>query len=329
MDTRSATALSRRLLDLGVSVSSGYSSSPVEDLEPGIPERATITRGRNASDMTLLYSPSMTLTELGRYGLESIGGHILLLGERINERSAETLRRIGANFLDEAGNAFISFENVHIDVRGRRAETKRHERSSSLGAANLFSTKRSQVIFALLAWPELRTATLRRVAARAGVSLGQAQKTLNELHEAGYLADDGELSLGRQDELLDRWAAAFPTGLGSPQRTRMFTGDIGSLEAPPGVSALLSGESAVSHRIRPETLTVYVDDDSVNRLIAKNRWRTDRRPNIFVRTLFWEDPEAISEGIGIAPPVLVYADLLASGDGRQAEVARSLRQGDA
>ncbi len=331
MNSQSATALMGWFQDYGLSLRSSYTHSPIEDLEPGIPERATVWLGKTTAQMTIIYSPVMTLSEISRYGFENVHDEVLLLGERINERSADMFRRRGVNFLDESGNAFFSFENVHIDVRGRRAERKRVETSlSSSAVANLFSTKRSQVIFVLLTWPELLAAPLRYMAMSAGVSLGQVQKTLGELHKAGYLAYDHDgKHLRRQGELLDLWVAAFPTGLGSPQRTRKFAGDINAFETPPGVTVALSGEAALAGKIRPETMTIYVDNVFVNSLIMKNRWRTDRPPNIFVRTQFWQEPEAPTEGLGYAPSTLVYADLLASGDGRQAEVARAFRDSNA
>lgn len=331
MEIRNVAILSNRLREYGLELRSRYTRSPLADLEPGIPERAMISAGHAATEITLLYSPTMTITEVTRMGVDHMDEDVFVFGQRVNERSADMFRRRGLNYLDEAGNAFVSFENVRIDVRGRRAEGARVESSAASGsAANLFSTKRSQVICVLLAWPELLDAPLRHMAMISGVSLGQVQKTMAELQVAGFLSEEGgrkRLRHGR--ELLDQWAAAFPAGLGGPQRTRTFAGDIGTFETPPGVAASLSGESALTGRIRPETLTIYVDSVSVKALIAKNRWRTDRRPNIFVRSQFWQLPDAPTEGIATAPAPLVYADLLASGDGRQVEMAQALRGNDA
>lgn len=331
MDDRAVAAIGQSLREYGLELHSRYTSTPLADLEPGVPERATVSSGRAAAEFTLLYSPTMTITEVTRMGIEHMGDGILVLGDRVSERSADMFRRRAVNFLDEAGNAFVSFDGVRVDVRGRRAQGTRTESLSvSKSATNLFSTKRSQVICVLLAWPELLDAPLRYAAMTSGVSLGQVQKTLAELQSAGFLAeDDGRRRLRHSRELLDQWAAAFPRGLGSPQRTRTFAGDIGTFETPPGVTAALSGESALAGRIRPETLTIYVDGISVRSLVAKNRWRTDRRPNIFVRTQFWQEPDGPTEGIVTAPAPLVYADLLASGDGRQIEMAEALRESDA
>ncbi|WP_461514907.1 type IV toxin-antitoxin system AbiEi family antitoxin [Rathayibacter agropyri] len=59
-----------------------------------------------------------------------------------------------------------------------------------------------------------------------------------------------------------------------------------------------------------------------------NGWRSDRDPNILVRQVFWSDPgqQPGRQAIQKAPPLLVYADLLAAGEGRQRDAARSMRE---
>ncbi|GAB2833028.1 type IV toxin-antitoxin system AbiEi family antitoxin [Microbacterium insulae] len=326
-----AVTLLTRLDEYGLRVYSGYSESPISDLEPGIPERATVAHERGKREMTLLYAPTMTMTDIGRFGSDFLTPRSsLVMGTRINERSADMFRRHGVNFLDEAGNAYVDFEGVHIDVRGRRNESKPAAKEfSGIRSTNLFSTKRSQVIFALMTWPDLLSAPLRSLAHTAGVSLGQAQETLTLLQEANFVSDTVDRKLYRGKELFDQWTAAYPTGLGAPSRVRGFSGEVQQLDTDGESSLVVSGEAAVPNQLRPQTLTVYVDRLSP-RMIAANRWRTDREPNIFVRTRFWRDPagDPLPGTITLAPPTLIYADLLASGDGRQAEVAEQLRQSD-
>src|SRR4051812_15945992 len=109
--------------------------------------------------------------------------------------------------LDIAGNACVEFSNVLIDVRGRRRPMDARRPDPVSG--NLFSRGRAQVIFALLAWPQLWDEPQRGLARAAGVSLGQAHNTLALLAEAGY---DGVGPRRGQTALLHLWAAAFPIG---------------------------------------------------------------------------------------------------------------------
>ncbi|MFA5607757.1 MAG: type IV toxin-antitoxin system AbiEi family antitoxin [Leucobacter sp.] len=252
---------------------------------------------------------------------------ILLLGPRVTERSAEMLRQMEINYLDQSGNAFINFAGVHIDVRGRRAEApyKSALPRAPRGGVNLFSTKRSQVIFSILSWPELLRQPVRTLAAWAGVSLGQAQETLELLTQYGFLDDRRQIIPNRRDRLIDQWAAAYPTGLGSDANTARFSGDWQGFD--PGTSAVwVSGEAAVPELLRPETVVLYTYEFPTQ-LIRAHRWRrNDAEPNIFLRHRFWKPVDSHeSSGINEPPWLLIYADLLAANDSRQREAAEQLR----
>jgi hypothetical protein len=241
------------------------------------------------------------------------------------------LREANIQFVDALGNAFIAFGSVLVDVRGRiePADKARANppRSSAHQSANLFSRSRSQVIAALLSWPELVGGRRREIALAAGTSLGQAHDVLTRLAEAGYLLPASQ-KLTRFDELLDLWAAAYSTGLGPYLEVAQFHGDPSrpfTGERP----AYLSGETAEGADIaRPATLTVYLDSLDPTLAIA-NRWSTnpDRVRNVFIRHKFWLSPRPAEEDPATktqnAPWPLVYADLLATGDARLAEVART------
>jgi len=93
----------------------------------------------------------------------------------------------------------------------------------------------------------------------------------------------------------------------------------------------LSSESADGVDVaRPAALTVYLDTTDP-KLPILNRWSRspDRAPNVFVRRKFWVSPRPHEEDPSIkaqnAPWPLVYADLVATGDARLAEVSRTWR----
>lgn len=305
--------------------------TPLEDLPPGETVRATVQHPYGAETFTLMYAPTMAVTNLLRHLNDAANpDRLLVIGPRVNERSADTYRRMDINYIDQVGNAFLDFDGVHIDVRGRRPldSTVPEPARGVRGGTNLFSPKRSQVIFSLLAWPELTAAPLRVLADTANVSIGLAQETLVMLDDAGYLDGGAERALRRTGDLLDRWVVTFPRTLGAPSRQREFFGEIGDIHAPSEISVAISGESAVPELLRPETLTLYVTEFTA-KLPSMNRWRTDREPNIFVRKKFWKAPGDIqAETVGRAPSVLIYADLRASAHGRLTEAADWLRTHD-
>lgn len=261
---------------------------------------------------------------------------LLIVGPRVNAKSADMMRNRGIWFVDGAGNAFLRDAGLLVDVRGRRAEPGLGviERVQSDAVANPFTPKRARVVFALLADPELVDAPFRTIAQRAGVSLGIAKQAIDALQSVGFVEQLGSRRrLIRGSELLDLWSSTYPGGLGRSNRIFVGRGDVRSWSLPTAMTAAISGEQAVPQLIRnPESLVVYIVDgdraeDVLRELIFQNRWRSDPHGNIIVRDLFWRDLPPLA-GHGTAPAPLVYADLLASQEPRQLEVAREIRRGN-
>lgn len=280
-----------------------------------------LIRGASMQDYTLFFGPAVTFKDAAGVG----GGPrpALLFTTFVAPKTAGAFRRAGVQYLDTAGNAWITFGDVLLDVRGRPRPARTNPGAHA--ACNLFSTGRAQVVFALLAWPHLWDAPQRDVAHAAGVSLGLAHNTLALLAEAGY--DRHVIRPGRT-ELLDLWAAAFPTGLAQKLTLATYRGDIQDVKKVDAEDAVfISGGGAVNDLLRPATLTLYVDELDP-RLPVVNKWRSDGLPNIVVRRKFWHAPynsDAPLVGVRPAPRPLVYADLLSSDDPRVRTVAKEWR----
>ncbi|WP_022888601.1 type IV toxin-antitoxin system AbiEi family antitoxin [Agromyces italicus] len=265
------------------------------------------------------------------------GGKLFIVAPRVSTRTAERLRDLGMNFLDANGNAYVRFDSVLIDVRGRTGEIDSSKYALTPTGTNLFSTKRAQVMFALISWPDLVNAVLKDLAAVSGVSIGAAQTTLQLMEQASFIVATGTKRTDRRlqqvDAMIDAWVAAYPTGLGAPARTKLAEGELSRTALETSSDAVdLSGEAAARWIRQPETFTIYTENGTLPREAAMaGRWTTrTNEPNIFVRKRFWTDPaEALGEarisGLRIAPPLLVYADLMASGDSRQREAAAQYR----
>jgi hypothetical protein len=283
-----------------------------------------LSRGGSTASFTLVEGPDVRLSSLKSHG----GSRpVFVYTPHVGAKTGDAFRRAGVQYLDAAGNAWIEFGDVLIDIRGRAVTN--HDANSPVrrirASGDLFSTGRSQVIMALLAWPEMWTRPQRDLAKASGTSLGQVNKTRALLEQAGY----GPGRRKRSDvSLLELWAAAFPTGLGERLHIGSYHGDItwkvpvlGEFDPP-----VLSGESAVPDLLRPGTLTLYVRQLDP-KLPLRQRWRTDGEPNVDVRRKFWHSPTpaTISPEDGLAPWPIVYADLLASDDPRVRDVAREVR----
>jgi hypothetical protein len=294
----------------GIAVEVGAASSAESDVHRAV---IRLGRGNSAQDYELLFGPAVRFADVSR-AIAPLTP-VLVFTTFISARTADAFRRAEVQYLDVAGNAWIRFGDVLVDVRGR-PRPDRTDQTPQQATGNLFSTGRAQVAFALLAWPQLWQAPRRDLAHAARVSVGQAHNTLALLAEAGYAGERERLG---QPSLLDLWAAAFATGLAKRLALATWRGEIDHpRKVNPDDPMFISGESAVPDLLRPATLTLYADDLDP-RLPVVNKWRTDGPANIFLRRRFWNAPDnsdAPLAGWRNAPWPLVYADLLTSDDPR-------------
>ncbi|WP_280301212.1 type IV toxin-antitoxin system AbiEi family antitoxin [Nocardia neocaledoniensis] len=284
-----------------------------------------IARSGVRAEYQMVWMSHVTLSALSRTDRQDHRYELLVTGPHISSRTAEALRAANIDYIDNVGNAHLNFDPVLVDIRGRPSIAPRKGRGTT--EANLFSARRMQVLFALLAWPDLVDRPVRMIADTAGTSVGLAQSTLEIMKESDYVVGR---SLYRRDELIDLWTAAYGNTLIPKLRETSFAGEVASWSPPPGWQ--VSGESAVQLIRQPQTLTIYVKNfDPIE--AVQSGWHKSSDPNIEIRRKFWGEPPwatapeqygAFTESA--APPLMVYADLLASKDPRQTEVATALRR---
>ena len=131
---------------------------------------------------------------------------LLVVAPKITRGVGRHLGENGVNYVDPAGNCWLRIEDRYMAViEGRRAPAaETHGRG--LGAAGY------QVIFALLAMPDVENATVREIARQAGTAPGTATRTLQRLeHEGFLLRDRGEQIIRDRQGLLERWLHGYQT----------------------------------------------------------------------------------------------------------------------
>jgi hypothetical protein len=247
----------------------------------------------------------------------------VLVTRYVTPQQAERLRRANAQFIDTAGNAFLNQPPLFVLVTGKR----RMEGPVKARPARFFSSAGIRVLFALLCRPALAAASYRDIAAAADVSLGAVSQVMEDLKSAGYLVgqEGKERKLMKHEELIRRWGEAYAERLRPKLLIARF-----SAEKPDWwkevhleeMNACWSGEVAaakLTRYLRPQIKTIYAP----NRLAAlqlKFRFRQDKNGDIELLTKFWTfDRDAAP--LDTAPALLVYADLMASGDERNIETA--------
>ena len=251
-------------------------------------------------------------------------GNPLLVTDHVTPPLADALRAKGVEFIDAAGNAFLNRPPLLVFVKGQRPTGQ--ETVPERGRA--FQPTGLQVLFAALARPELVGRPYREIAVAAGVAHGTVGWVMAELPALGYVARvGGRRRLVNGQRLLDQWTEAYARTLRPRLLLGRFRGDIEALNVRTATwqeDLLVGGELAaarLTRHLRPGTATFYTQaiDPMV---IVKLVLRADAGGNVDFRRQFWTFP---GEAPGLTPTLLVYADLLATGDPRCLETAQLLR----
>lgn len=260
----------------------------------------------------------------------------ILVADYINLNMGKKLKGMGVQFIDTAGNAYINQPPVYILVTGNKqghALTGPKE-----GMNRAFDTTGLKVIFGFLCNPLLVNATYREIAKFTDVALGTVGWVINGLKDVGFIVDrKKERHLVNKRKLFDRWVEAYPEKLRPKQRVGEFIADDpdwwGDFDLEQ-YGAYWGGEVAAAkytNYLQPQTITIYLPKEAGNTLLAKARLRkafefTVDGPGI-VRIFrpFWPDDVDQQGNIeGLVHPILVYADLVATGDARNLETARMI-----
>jgi len=261
-------------------------------------------------------------------------GPTLVVAPHISDAVGAALRRHDIHFADAAGNAYLSWEGMLLDVRGRRLQEV--PRPGDAGRPlRAFRTSGIRILFVLLAEPEGASTSYREIAQASGTSLGTVQWVLKELEETGHISTGTTRKLHRQRDLFNRWVEAYALDL-HPRLTlgEFDTPDLtwwtGADDVMLATHSQWGGETAVHRiyrRLRPGKATVYASSVP-RRLATEYRFRKADGPgNVEVRQRFWTTSDRPS-GL-VVPSPLIYADLVASGEPRQLEAAAYLREHDA
>lgn len=237
---------------------------------------------------------------------------------------ARHCRDMGLPFLDAAGNAFLRAKGLYVLVAGQKPDKALLRIEKPRRA---FDRTGLRVVFTLLAAPELMQAPYRDLAKAAGVALGTVGRILTDLREHGFMAEiEGLRRWIDRNRVVQAWTTNYPLRLRERLRVRRFTAKEDTwweTAKPEAIGGYWGGEVAAAKllgNLIPKIITVYLPEDRKD-FLAKHRLRADPHGPIEVLDVFWDFPLAPEAPKGIAPPLLVQADLLAIGDPRTLEEA--------
>lgn len=267
--------------------------------------------------------------------LNLLGDHYLLFAPYITTTIARQCRDLGIEFLDAAGNAFLKGPGLYVFVTGEKPEGLT---AAVMGTGGGGTATAHRVVFALLCKPELLNAPYREIVDVAGVALGAVGWVFFDLEARGLVAGKQRKHNRRFLEptrLFDEWVTNYPIKLRpklNPQRFRAPNPDWWRNVELTNLGAIWGGEIAaarMTYYLKPEACTIYLDPqrgrEALTKLVAANRLRADPEGNVEILDKFWNFP-ADNNQPDIAPAILVYADLVASLNPRNLEVATLIRE---
>jgi hypothetical protein len=252
---------------------------------------------------------------------------LLVAAPYVTPQAAERCRELDLCFVDTAGNAYLQAPGLHIYVTGKRKPT---DLIAAEGRA--VTPAGLRIVFGLLCQPQLLNATQRDIAATARVALGTVGPVMKDLENRKHITpalEHGPTPRRRflnPQRLFEEWVGAYPTALRPKLNARRFRGlqpnwTEGVDLAPYG--AFWGGEVAANkllHYLQPQTATIYVAGPP-NKLIVDHRLKADINGDIEILDVFWH-PERLPAIRDIVPPVLAYADLFTTTEGRDLEAAK-------
>ncbi len=242
---------------------------------------------------------------------------------------ADRLREDDTQFLDTAGNCFINQPPFYIFIKGNKLQGV----VKAPVAGRAFKQTGLRVLYALLCNTGLENETHRAIAAKTNVALGMVNWVLNELNDLGYLVETGKgrarhIRLIGKEKLLERWI----TGYAEQLRPKLLMGryrgadDWWQKAVLNPEMAQWGGEVAagkLTDYLKPREITVYVDKDNPEAVLIQNRLKKDPEGDVELLQRFWQPDTIVPHGDTVHP-ILVYADLMATGNQRNIETARIL-----
>ena len=170
----------------------------------------------------------------------------------------------------------------------------------------------------------------RKIQKITDVALGTVGWVFDDLKKQKYVMKIGKKRVLRNKvDLFYKWVDAYNLRL----RPKLF---IGTYKAGEDLwyknvniykyKALWGGEIAgemLTYYLKPEVATVYIRNErkNLNNFLLDNRLTKDKQGNVELYEIFW-GRKLIENYDYTAHPIIVYADLMATGDPRNIETAK-------
>lgn len=249
---------------------------------------------------------------------------LIFIARKIFPGIKEFLRDNNIAYLEANGNVFINQKPVIIWIEGQEPITEEKGKNN-----RAFTKTGIQTVFHFLLDEYLINATHREIAKTVKIGLGNVNYILNGLKELGFLVklNENHFKLIEKQKLLEKWMEAYKEKLQPDLLIGRFRflkeDDFTNWNKIPlkNMKTWWGGEPAgdlLTNHLRPEELTLYTLETRPE-LIKNYRLVPDTSGNVRVYKKFWNIHEVNNN---VAPPLLVYTDLINKNDKRCTETAQ-------
>jgi len=262
--------------------------------------------------------------------LDRYGGRGLMFTPYVTPAIAKQCQKLDLAFLDTFGNAYIRLPGLHLYVTG---EKPAGGITQAFGAQTGAAPTALRLTFALLCQPRLLDAPYREIVDAAGIALGAVGWVFHDLKARGHITGGKKKNRRFLDaeRLFDEWITNYPLKLRpklNPRRFRAPDPDWWKTLRPAEFDGYWGGEVAadqLTNYLKPANQTLYLDPETraetVRYLVGKHRLAADPTGAVEFVDTFWNLPRNPQHRDAV-PPILVYADLVATADPRNIEVAK-------
>jgi hypothetical protein len=311
-----ATGATAHILEWQPKLARGEEVDAVLEVKKGTDKARYIAEIKRALPM---WAIGHTVAQLRRHNQPA-----MLVTRYVTPTVAEHLKALDVAFLDMVGNTYINAPGFFVYVTGRKPPPI-EEKARPVKA---FRPTGLQVVFALLCRPELVNAPYRDIAKAANVALGTVGWVMYDLRGLNYIVERGkrERKFLNKRKLLDAWVTAYAQQL----RPKLYIGRFRARVADwwkdvnwKEFNAFLGGEPAAAKLtgyLKPETAMIYAAHD-IHELLIKYHLKKDPQGDVEILKAFWHF-KYLWNYPDLTPPLLIYADLLATADERNIETGK-------
>lgn len=251
---------------------------------------------------------------------------LILMAQEIPEKIKIVLREHQFDYIEANGNMFLKLPKKYIFI-----ENKTQKVTSPKNKDQAFTKKGLIVVFHLLSAPELVNETQRGIAQVTSTSLDTVNKVFLSLRAQGFIRkrNEKEFRLDQKRNLFLKWIDAFEQKLKpsllvgryrfqGPEKERAWheieLHDNSFWGGEPGADLL-------TNYLVPAVFQLYSTETKMD-LMKNYRFIPDPKGNIYVHVPFGGNLVTVKR----TNPLLVYADLVNSGDHRNLEVAQKVEE---